>query len=143
MTTPPVTLDAIVATATDADPAQRFATAREMAVALEAAVAPAPAREVTAWLREVAGARIERVSAVMRRIESDVQSEPGRAAHERHGSLRIVGEHARRHGDHPANGQRLDSSTPGRRLTRKRPADAAAPRSAAGRCPRRCSPSRR
>ncbi|MBN9162378.1 MAG: hypothetical protein BGO98_06100 [Myxococcales bacterium 68-20] len=71
----PVTLDAIVATATDGDPSQRFDTAREMAVALEAAVPPAPAREVSAWLRGVAGTRIERVSAVMRRIENDVQSE--------------------------------------------------------------------
>ncbi|MBX3259945.1 MAG: serine/threonine protein kinase [Labilithrix sp.] len=66
-------IDAVVARATSADPDRRFATAREMAVALEAAVAPAPARDVAEWVREVAGARIERVASVMRRIESDVQ----------------------------------------------------------------------
>lgn len=66
-------LDAVVARATHPDPDQRFDTAREMAVALEAAVAPAPARDVTEWVREVAGTRVDRVAAVMRRIESDVQ----------------------------------------------------------------------
>ncbi|MBX3221178.1 MAG: serine/threonine protein kinase [Labilithrix sp.] len=69
-------LDAVVARATHPDPAERFDTAREMAVALEAAVAPAPARDVTDWVREVAGTRIERVASVMRRIESDIQGAP-------------------------------------------------------------------
>jgi serine/threonine protein kinase len=66
-------LDAVVARATDPDPEGRFDTAREMAVALEAAVPPAPARAVGEWLREIAAARIERVTHVMRRIETDVQ----------------------------------------------------------------------
>lgn len=65
-------IDALVARATAADPDHRFATAREMAVALEYVIPPAPARDVAQWVREMAGARIERVSAVMRRIESEV-----------------------------------------------------------------------
>ncbi|HVH45215.1 MAG TPA: protein kinase [Labilithrix sp.] len=66
-------LDEVVARATHPQADHRFATAREMAVALEAAVMPAPARSVAEWLREVAGERIDRRSAVMRRIEADVQ----------------------------------------------------------------------
>jgi serine/threonine-protein kinase len=66
-------LDEVIARATHPDPEQRYATAREMAVALEAAVMPAPARAVSEWVRTVAGDRIERRSAVMRRIEADTQ----------------------------------------------------------------------
>lgn len=69
----PAALDAIIARATAAQADERFPDARSMAVALEAAITPAPAREVTAWLREQAGERIDRRSAVMRRIEADVQ----------------------------------------------------------------------
>jgi eukaryotic-like serine/threonine-protein kinase len=70
----PAALDAVIARATDPSPDARFATAREMAVALEAAVPPAPARDVAAWIRDAARTRIERVSSVMRRIESDIQA---------------------------------------------------------------------
>jgi serine/threonine-protein kinase len=70
----PPAVDDIVARATDPDPEQRFDTAREMAVALEAAISPAPAREVGEWIRAVAATRIERVTAIMRRIESDVHA---------------------------------------------------------------------
>jgi serine/threonine-protein kinase len=66
-------LDEVVARATHPDPEQRYATAREMAVALEAAVMPAPARAVSEWVRTVAGDRIDRRSAIMRRIEADTQ----------------------------------------------------------------------
>jgi eukaryotic-like serine/threonine-protein kinase len=72
----PEALDAIVARATEPDARQRFDTARDMAVALEEAIAPAPTRDVADWLRDVAGSRIDRISSVMRRIESDSQSAP-------------------------------------------------------------------
>jgi len=67
----PIEIDEIVARATHPQPEHRFATAREMAVALEAAVPPAPGREISEWIRSVAGTRIERVEDVMRRIEAD------------------------------------------------------------------------
>ncbi len=66
----PVSVDDIVARATHPSPEHRFASAREMAMALEAAVAPAPARDVGEWIRTVAGTRIERAAGVMRRIEA-------------------------------------------------------------------------
>lgn len=71
----PPDIDAIVARATALSPEDRYTSAREMAVAVEAAIAPAPPREVARWLREIAGRRIEEVSAVMRRIEQDLPSE--------------------------------------------------------------------
>ena len=69
----PSALDSIIALATAPQAEDRFADARAMAVALENAIPPAPAREVAAWIREVAGDRIERRSAVMRKIEVEVQ----------------------------------------------------------------------
>lgn len=76
----PASVDAVVARATQVDPDDRFETAREMAVALEAAIPPAPARDVARWLREIASERIEHVSSVMRRIERDLPSTPSLAA---------------------------------------------------------------
>lgn len=70
----PIEIDEIVARATDPDPDRRFSSAREMAVALEAAIPPAPAREVSDWVYEVVGSRIDRIAAVMRRIETEGQA---------------------------------------------------------------------
>ncbi len=70
----PPALDAVIERATAARVEDRYATAREMAVALEQAIRPAHARDVGVWLREVAGDRVERRSAVMRRIEAQVLS---------------------------------------------------------------------
>jgi eukaryotic-like serine/threonine-protein kinase len=70
----PESLDAILARATAPLPEQRFATARDMALALEAAVPPAPAREVASWLEHVAGDRIARITEVVRSIERDAES---------------------------------------------------------------------
>jgi serine/threonine-protein kinase len=64
----PPALDAIAMKALARDPADRFATAREMAMALEAAVPPATAREIAAWVDRLAGAsihqRTERISLI-------------------------------------------------------------------------------
>jgi eukaryotic-like serine/threonine-protein kinase len=74
----PEALDDIIARATSPDPADRFDTAREMAMAIEAVVRPAMAREVSDWVRDVAGERIELLADVMKRIESSLppRSEP-------------------------------------------------------------------
>lgn len=51
----PPELDAIVARALSRDRDARYATAREMALAVEACLAPAPRRDVAAWVVELAG----------------------------------------------------------------------------------------
>src|SRR5262249_55452794 len=46
----PEALDAVVLRGLSKEPLRRFATAREMGIALESALAPASTREVAAWL---------------------------------------------------------------------------------------------
>lgn len=74
----PEALDAIIARATAKDPDERYATAREMAVAIEAVIRPAMARDVAEWVRDVAGPRINQLADVMKRIEAEIgpRSEP-------------------------------------------------------------------
>ncbi|AKV02013.1 serine/threonine protein kinase [Labilithrix luteola] len=67
----PRAIDDVVARATSPDPNARFATAREMALALEAAMLPSPAREVAHWLRDVANVRLSQLSAIERQIAGD------------------------------------------------------------------------
>ena len=90
----PEGLDAIIARATEWEPENRFATAREMAMAIERLVRPAPAREVAEWLREAAGPRVDLLADMMKRIEGDLapRSEPGLAllARSSTGSVRVV-----------------------------------------------------
>jgi hypothetical protein len=54
----PRALDRIMRIALAVDPAARYATALEFVADLEAAVAPAPAREVAAWVAAVAGPKL-------------------------------------------------------------------------------------
>lgn len=54
----PAALDAVVMRALSADPAARFQTATEMAVALEAAAPMATQREVAQWVQSLAGDRL-------------------------------------------------------------------------------------
>lgn len=67
----PPGIDDVVARATASDPNARFSTARDMALALEAAMLPAPAREVAHWLRDVANVRLSQLSAIERQIAGD------------------------------------------------------------------------
>jgi serine/threonine-protein kinase len=53
------TLDDVVARALSSDPAARFPTAQDFAAALEAAMPPAPPREVSAWVEAVGGDDID------------------------------------------------------------------------------------
>jgi len=68
----PEALDAITLRGLAADPAERFLTAREMAVALERAVTPATAREVGEWVEQVAGDALKRRAALVSAIEGKV-----------------------------------------------------------------------
>ena len=87
-------IDAVVACATDWEPEHRFATAREMAMAIERVIRPAPAREVAEWLRGAAGARMDRLADTMKRIEGDLapRSDPSLSvlARPSTGSVRVV-----------------------------------------------------
>ena len=65
----PPALDAVVMRGLSREPADRFQTAREMAMALEAAVAPAPAWEVGEWLATVAPDGITRRGREVQAIE--------------------------------------------------------------------------
>jgi serine/threonine-protein kinase len=66
----PPALDAIVHRALSRDPAHRFHTAREMAVALEDVLPLASPRAVGEWLEEVAGESLARRAARVKEIES-------------------------------------------------------------------------
>ncbi len=64
----PQELDAIVMKALSVDATERFETAFDMAAALEEAVSPATARQVSKWVQEIAkgplGARAEKLKAI-------------------------------------------------------------------------------
>ncbi len=77
----PEHLDAVVLRGLSKEPSERFASAREMAIALERALAPAPAREVADWVHRLMGAELERRAERVRVIErSSTGSVPGLAA---------------------------------------------------------------
>jgi serine/threonine protein kinase len=63
-------LDAVVMRGLDRDPAKRFETAHDMAVALERCLAPASAAEVARWLEQAAGPALARRAATIGSIES-------------------------------------------------------------------------
>ena len=62
-------LDVVVMRGLDRDPAKRFATAHDMAVALERCLAPASAAEVAHWLEQAAGPAMARRAAAIAAIE--------------------------------------------------------------------------
>jgi len=66
----PVGLDAVTARGLRRDPHQRYLTAREMALDIEACITPAQATEVAAWVDELAHDAIEARARLVRRIES-------------------------------------------------------------------------
>jgi serine/threonine-protein kinase len=68
----PVAVDALVLRGLERDPARRFATAREMARALERALPPASAAEVGAWVQALAGETLTERKRRIADMESDV-----------------------------------------------------------------------
>jgi serine/threonine-protein kinase len=62
-------IDAVVMRGLERDSTKRFATARDMAVALEGCLSPASAAEVTRWLDDVAGSALARRAAAIARLE--------------------------------------------------------------------------
>lgn len=67
----PKGLDEIVMKGLERAPARRWSSAREMAIALEKVLPPAPAREIGAWVRETAGETLARRIELVHRIESE------------------------------------------------------------------------
>ena len=74
----PPALDAVLARALARSPDDRFATALDFAAALEAAVPPAPPREVGAWVARVAGADLEERRRRVLAVEQAPVGEEGR-----------------------------------------------------------------
>jgi len=66
----PPTLDAITLRALEREPSRRFATAREMALAIEGAVPVASATRITEWLEGLVGQRMARRAGAVSAIES-------------------------------------------------------------------------
>jgi serine/threonine-protein kinase len=73
----PRALDDVVMRALARTPSQRFNTAREMADALELAVAPASARRIGEWATHIAGAAFEQSAARVSRVEAGASSTSG------------------------------------------------------------------
>lgn len=73
----PTALESVILRALAKDPSGRFATAFEMARALEAALPPARPHEVAAWVTEVGRATIDKQSALIRAAESGVALDDG------------------------------------------------------------------
>ena len=67
-------LDEVIARATAREPATRFASAREMALALESCVTPASGGEVEAWVEQLAGDLLAERAAMVHGIESGRES---------------------------------------------------------------------
>jgi eukaryotic-like serine/threonine-protein kinase len=76
----PSALDAVALRALRREPGQRFATAREMAIALSAAVAPASASEVGAWVERLAAKGLARRSEGLAAIEAEGAQRRGERA---------------------------------------------------------------
>ena len=72
----PPGLDDIVLRAVERDPAKRFASAREMATAIESLVPLAVPAVIGAWVEATASEALAKQAAVIREIESDVDAMP-------------------------------------------------------------------
>lgn len=70
----PSGLDAIVMKGLEREADKRWSSAREMAAALEAVLAPAPAREIGEWVHSVAGDALDWRQELVHRIESETSS---------------------------------------------------------------------
>jgi serine/threonine-protein kinase len=100
----PEELEAVVMKGLSRDPAGRFATAREMAVALEAAAGVAPAREIAEWVEAMAGPALAQRAKLLEAIERSVAAPPTAGERTRIESLRA---------SLPESGLDLHGDTPG------------------------------
>ncbi len=71
----PPELDQVVLRGVAKEASDRFASAQEMAIALEQALPPAPHREVQAWMRGLMGDELERRAERVRAIERSVMAQ--------------------------------------------------------------------
>jgi serine/threonine protein kinase len=69
-------LDAVVLRGLERDPDKRFASARDMALALEQAAPPASPAEVGAWVQELAHEGLSTRAAMLQEVESAFASDP-------------------------------------------------------------------
>jgi serine/threonine-protein kinase len=70
----PPALDAIVMKGLEREAENRWSSAREMAAALEHALAPAPAREIGEWVQHIAGEALDWRRVLVHRIECETSS---------------------------------------------------------------------
>ncbi|MDB4934886.1 MAG: serine/threonine protein kinase [Labilithrix sp.] len=73
-------VDDVVLRALERDPARRFASAAEMAAALEDAILPATSRQVSEWVRALESESLAARAALVAEIESDAGASSRRAA---------------------------------------------------------------
>lgn len=67
----PASVEAVTMRGVARDPAERYSTAREMALAVESCFTTASAAEVTAWLEKVAASTLSERAAIVARIEAE------------------------------------------------------------------------
>jgi serine/threonine-protein kinase len=72
----PEELDRVVLRALADDPAERYATARAMALAIEHAIAPAPVSRVAEWVNTLAADTLEARAARVAQVERDTTTSP-------------------------------------------------------------------
>jgi hypothetical protein len=132
----PAAVDAVVLRGLSRHPDLRFASAREMAVALEQACAPATPREIGEWVEGEAGEAVRARAALLARVESRSSSQAS-AVHDRSATVEALAARASIVGERPpAPRADADGDTLGDTLTNSSVAEAAAA-SLGGRGPRR------
>jgi eukaryotic-like serine/threonine-protein kinase len=74
------TLESVVMRCLERDPTRRFATARDAAIGIESAVRPASSRDVSEWLRELAGPSLKQRESWLKEVESAPEGAHRRAS---------------------------------------------------------------
>lgn len=72
----PSAIEAVVVRALCKDPGARFATALEMAEALEAAMPAAPARQIARWAHDLAASEMDRATSRLANVEAGAPTSP-------------------------------------------------------------------
>ncbi len=118
----PPQLDAVCMRGLSRNPDDRFATAHEMAVALESAIAVPSAREIGAWVAKVAGDVLQARADVLARVEAEHTSPPSLPSRPSLPSLSSAPNHTESHADDPALNPADNHATASPRISRKRTA---------------------